>query len=127
MARIYYSKDTPKYQFVDVPYVPTKELGHTPTSCRKEDYLAFTKLEVEAFISQCKRIVAQQYKKSLLVYKLETLNIEGENRRYMRIGFQPANPESVSQLLLITRPHPQRWDAEAIRYLSQRNYTWRDK
>jgi hypothetical protein len=121
---MYYSKDVPKFKFIDVHYVPIKELGHTPSSCKPEDYLALTKLEVEAFIAQCKRIVSKQYKKSYLVYRLETFNINGETKRYLRIKYQPDIPESVAQLKLLP---PQEWDAEAIRYLSQRNYTWRDK
>lgn len=126
---MYYSKDVPKFQFLDVPYIPTKEKGHDHTTCTPTEWNGYTKLEVEAFINQCKRIVASRYKKSYLTYKLETLCIKGVNRRYMRIGYQPDEPASLDQLKLIVRLLPDKpvllltnWDKEAIRYLSLRNY-----
>lgn len=127
---MYYSKDEPKFQFLDVAYIPTNEKGHTHDTCTPSEWNAFTKLEVEAFIFQCKRVVASRYKKSYLTYKLETFCIEGKNRRYMRIGYQPKEPASLDQLKLLVKVFPDKttkllitnWDKEAIIYLSQRNY-----
>jgi hypothetical protein len=127
MARMYYSKDVPKYQYVDVKYVPTNEKGHTLQTCARHQYLYLTKLEIEAFIHQCKRIVASKFSKNHLVYKLETLNINGEPTRFMRIGFKPAEPESVEQFKMIIsngRPTFTNWDKESLVYLSHRDYTF---
>jgi hypothetical protein len=118
---MYYSKDVPKYQYVNAKYLPTKEVGHTTKTCKPEDYLFLTKLETEAFIRQLKRIVTSKHKKILLRFELETLTIDGVTTHYFRIGYIPDNPESMLQLKLVNPP-PQEWDKEAIVYLSQRNY-----
>ena len=118
---MYYSKDVPKYQYVYVKYLPTNEVGHKLNTCAFEDYLSLTKLETEAFIRQLKRTVTSKYKKILLRFELETLTINGVTDHHFRIGYIPDNPESIAQLKLINPP-PQKWDKEAIVYLSQRNY-----
>lgn len=119
--RLYYSKDVPKYQYYNLHYIPTKEVGHTTSTCKPEDYLFLTKLETEAFIRQLKRIVTTTHKSLLLRFELETLTINGVTNHHFRIGYMPDNPTSLQQLKLINPP-PQKWDKEALRYLSQRNY-----